>query len=853
MKSQFLADKPSEPEAEAPPAADDSDGKTKSKPKPTVKSFFEKLAEKEEDSDASASGFDVYTSFHTLHVSKDMRHIFLEIKKPALETLFFHHLIYEGAAGTMPQMWDATGRAVGLHFAWAPNKQDVQLVEAQQRLDKGDFAATMYDSITGGLLRGYIEMFQTLVREEDDEGSVLLDLSTWLTTFGRDNSSPGMLVAVRAFSQNFMLRLSTQHKGITEYWTTSFCVLPEKPMVPRPFDRRVGYFTTPILVGGSVGATGQEHIIHKWDLKRRQGKLWYCIDPTVPQAYHATLKQAVEAWNKAFKKSGFEDPVLRCVAPGDPDWPEDYSRGDARFIAIHMTDPHIPVLGYGPSVVDFRSGEILAASIVLGFRPFLEFASQYSLEVLDDLGEIVGCGNTLPLLDADHPDVLRALLKTTIHEVGHTLGLRHNFIAAEDGNSSVMEYVDPLDTSDPSSPRFGGHFLQDIGNYDEYAIRYGYTVLSDESRGVRHPALALLANGQDPDETLAEEPRNPLFATDENVNGADPRVHRFNSSARRFAQDKLVFAITRREELLKRVDSGGILPQTYSRKLFELMNLAYMHVLYAINFVGGAELDKRRVIAEPCSASDTLQVLRSVADFTVGPLFRLSASEAKHFFLLDPSSVYSAEPADVLASHSALCSGVLRKLLDPQRLARLESQRLTHDTARSEVSKAKLHPPFLGWLARGNSQSNHAAGPRPLRTYDLLMNLAFGSGHSCESLLHPFSRAGLQSRDNLAQFTLDPLRAEARLQFAQRLASLQATTMHAAVRAGAEGFAHGLRRMIEPVLRQCSDEVAAPWRLFVKATTPSEQQKNEPRLHRPHGDDEWLKACRCCNGRFARL
>ena len=70
--------------------------------------------------------------------------------------------------------------------------------------------------------------------------------------------------------------------------------------------------------------------------------------------------------------------------------------------------------------------------------------------------------------------------------------------SSEDGNTSIMDYQDDFDVSDPLHPKFGGDYLLEPGVYDEYAILYGYTPLAGEKRGERHHALALLADGQHP-------------------------------------------------------------------------------------------------------------------------------------------------------------------------------------------------------------------------------------------------------------------------------------------------------------------------------------------------------------------
>lgn len=783
--------------------------------------------------------FETKESFHTLHVRADHKEVLLEVKKSHLEVLFFHHLTFEGSEGNLPDMWDATPKATGLYFTWAPNRRDIQLVEAQQRLGDDDFAAPMYDSVTGGMLRGYVRLFTPLVNEEKEDGSVLLDLSSWLLAFGRYDQMGGrrqgvvdlelLLVGVSAFPENFLLRLSAQPGGSaglplkdtrdtarrTQYYTAGFCMLPKDPMVPRPFDRRVGYFTTPVLLGGASTATQRQHAICRWDLQRRQGRLLYCIDPAVPKAYHATLKRGVEAWNDAFEAAGHKGPVVCCVAKGDADWPTDYSRGDARFIAILMTEPQVPILGYGPSVVDFRSGEIVSASVLLGLQSFLEEASQYSLEVLDDpLRERLGCGSRLPLVDADHPDVLRTIFKTVIHEVGHTLGLRHNFIAAEDGNSSVMDYVDPLDTSDPSKPQYGGYFPNGVGTYDVYAVRYGYTRLDREVCGVRHPGLLLLANGQGLGENLDAEPHNPLFATDENVGGIDPRVKRWGALARRFGRDKLEFAIERRADLLERVERGEIFPETYTQRMLELINTSFRHVLSALGFVAGAEIDARRVSMVPCPSSDAAELLTTVVDFIVGATFRLSEAESKHFlsrYADDGIHVYRLAPADPLGVHRRLCQRIVDSLFAPERLRRLELQRLQ-----------AIRPDAQG-----------EAGI-PFSAYDLLMAFAFsrsGTSAGSRAVLDPFdpnigggdARAPERTAPSAEQLRVvgaDPFLATARLALAETVANLQQKSQHATVRAGAHAFAQVVRQLIQPALKDLRPDVVAPWQLFLREMRP---------------------------------
>ena len=89
------------------------------------------------------------------------------------------------------------------------------------------------------------------------------------------------------------------------------------------------------------------------------------------------LVSGVESWNDAFSAAGYPEPVVHCIAPGDKRFPKEYQCGDARFNSIFMGEPP-GLFGYGPSLVDFRSGEILVANILLGFSAFVSAASRYA-------------------------------------------------------------------------------------------------------------------------------------------------------------------------------------------------------------------------------------------------------------------------------------------------------------------------------------------------------------------------------------------------------------------------------------------------------------------------------------------
>jgi hypothetical protein len=319
---------------------------------------------------------------------------------------------------------------------------------------------------------------------------------------------------------------------------TRIVALPEVPMETRVADDRVGYFLN-VKKDFSLDE-GQDFFVRyvrRWRLEcadrpDRSGlcsprePLTYYIDRTVPEEYRPAMIEAVEAWNAAFEEAGFRDAIRAEMLPDTAD------AEDIRYATIrwNVSDPP----GYsaiGPSVVDPRTGEILDADIlmegnmILGFRSAWRFqvnpaaalqemlaAAPEELERLSQGGEIStfatemisqgmlvramlqARGDLGPSEPVPMEYVNEAVKWVTMHEVGHTLGLRHNFRASVDTPNerladrdwtrqrglvgSVMDYATP-NIAAPGQPN-GDFYIQGMGSYDRWAIAYGYT--PDEAR-----------------------------------------------------------------------------------------------------------------------------------------------------------------------------------------------------------------------------------------------------------------------------------------------------------------------------------------------------------------------------------
>ena len=311
----------------------------------------------------------------------------------------------------------------------------------------------------------------------------------------------------------------------------SFSRLPVVPMTPRLADDRVGYFVAAAKdFSLDTRETYWRRFVNRWRLEKKDPNaalsepvkpIVYYIDKTVPERWRPYIKQGVEAWQKAFEAAGFKNAILAKDAPDDPSWdPEDVRYSTIRWIV--SSEPSFGAIG--PSRVDPRTGEILDADVCfegaivqrrLGlFRNMTDpqalarlatpwmFARPAGIrqdrlcEVESGMMEGAGLAYLDMLLDGrlqpgsplEEKYVGEMLVHVTLHEVGHTLGLTHNFRAStstpradlqdrawtnEHGlMSSVMDYASPNLSSDRAKQ---GEYYETVpGTCDVWDIRYGY-------------------------------------------------------------------------------------------------------------------------------------------------------------------------------------------------------------------------------------------------------------------------------------------------------------------------------------------------------------------------------------------
>jgi len=292
----------------------------------------------------------------------------------------------------------------------------------------------------------------------------------------------------------------------------SFIDYPENNFETRIEDQRIGFFSERKTNLSSTDITPYEDLINKWHLEKKDKDkdksvpikpITFWIENTTPHELRSIIKNAVLAWNIAFEEAGFIDAIEVKIQPDDADW----SAGDIRYNVLRWTSsPNPPFGGYGPSFTNPRTGEILGADIMLEWI-YLTNRVRYS-EIFENQESRNNdfCHNSLvkqenrifgklasDALDLNENEISRLyeedLYQLILHEVGHTLGLNHNFAAStlhnntdvhnpkitykEGLSSSVMDYhalnIAPLGVEQ------GQYADVKPGKYDILAIKYGYT------------------------------------------------------------------------------------------------------------------------------------------------------------------------------------------------------------------------------------------------------------------------------------------------------------------------------------------------------------------------------------------
>ncbi len=438
----------------------------------------------------------------------------------------------------------------------------------------------------------------------------------------------------------------------------SMVKLPERPMMPRLFDERVGYFTRSMYDYGRPEHKATERTyITRYRLEKREPNaeisepvkpIVYYVDPETPAIWVPYVKRGVEDWQPAFERAGFRNAVRVEIQPDTASW----DAGDIRYNVLRWTSsPTPPFGGYGPSFVNPRTGQILGADIMLewvfvtnriragelwdptafvptewpvppGGRPdprACALALWHQQNVL--FGQAA-----LAALDAD-PALRQRLLEESLyylvmHEVGHTLGLNHNMKATqmlspaelddmgrtrEVGlQGSVMDY--PALNIAPRGRPQGQFATTTPGPYDLWAIEFGYSEAAADPAAESARLERILARSTEPALAFGNDADDMRSSG----GGIDPRVmiNDMSSDAIGYAAGRIELARTVLGELERKFRVGGRSHQEVLNGYLTTSSQIAGSAVVASRYIGGVYVD-RAMVGQPGATRPYTPVARA--------------------------------------------------------------------------------------------------------------------------------------------------------------------------------------------------------------------------------------------------
>ncbi len=326
--------------------------------------------------------------------------------------------------------------------------------------------------------------------------------------------------------------------AVTLEINTSFIKLPENPMQRRMNDPRIGFFAEDYTrYSDDQQKVENESFIVRWRLepKKEDVEKWkkgelvepakpivYYIDPATPKKWRPYLIQGINDWQKSFEKAGFKNAII------GKEWPENdstMSLEDARFSVLRYFASDIPN-AYGPNVHDPRTGEIIESHIGWYHNVMSLVHDWYFVQTA-----AVDPGARKMKYD---DDLMGNLIRfVSSHEVGHTLGLRHNmgsssktpveklrdknWVEANGHTASIMDYARFNYVAQPEDNIGRSGLFPRIGDYDDWAIEWGYGYGADDVEADKKQRNKLY------NDRIAKNPRI-WFGTYEYGNMSDPRT-----------------------------------------------------------------------------------------------------------------------------------------------------------------------------------------------------------------------------------------------------------------------------------------------------------------------------------------
>ena len=468
---------------------------------------------------------------------------------------------------------------------------------------------------------------------------------------------------------------------------SSIILLPENKMQARYFDPRVGYFTVG-YTDFDENPQGVERVslVKRWRLepkakdleKYKRGELVepekpivFYIDPLTPKKWIPYLIQGVNDWQKAFEKAGFKNAIYAKVpnVKEDPEW----SLEDARFSAIVYKPSDVPNAS-GPSIADPRTGEILESHINWYHNV---------MKLLNDWYFVQASPNDPRARKVDFDDELMGQLIRFVssHEVGHTLGLRHNFgssstvpvenlrnkawLKANGHTPSIMDYARFNYVAQPEDNVGEAGLMPRIGDYDDWAIEWGYRRFYNYNSPEKEKAHL--------NKWVMEKLQNPRLWFGTETNPYDPR-----SQSEQVGDNPMIagkYGVKNLQRIMENIEAWSTKPnEDYSslnNRFTQVSGQFARYLGHVSKYIGGVKetpkmVEQKGAIYELVSKSEQKEALKFLSEnvFTT-PNWLLKTSVLTK---IDKSPVEVVENLQKTVLNRVLSEGVLNKLYEGESL-----------------------------------------------------------------------------------------------------------------------------------------------------------------------------------------
>lgn len=506
-----------------------------------------------------------------------------------------------------------------------------------------------------------------------------------LKNFPKNSEFEATITFTGSGAGSYLRSVTPSSDAVTVRMHHSFIELPDANYEKRKADPRSGYgtirymdYATPIQ-DNIVKQFTRRHRLEKKNPKARVSEpiepIRYYVDRGAPEPIKSALIEGARWWNQAFEAAGYKDAFLVEEMPvgADP--------LDVRYNVIQWVHRSTRGWSYGSSVTDPRTGEIIKGHVSLG-----------SLRVRQDF--LIAQGLLTPYENGTTPDpkllemALSRLKQLSAHEVGHTIGLMHNYISSTNDRASVMDYPHPLIEMENGKISLKNAYDDGIGAWDKAAITWGYQDFPDGTD--EDKAL---------DQMIEDQYKNNLFfitdADSRPIGSSHPQSHLWDNG--KSPVDELNRLLRIRNQVLQNFSEKNIPVGTPMATLEEVLVPMYMIHRYqlegAVKVLGGTYYNyKLRGDSQPAQRTVPREKQEAALKALLNTVNPKQLAFPDHIIAMIPPrppgfgrsretfNVRTGFNFDPVAPGETIAGAVMSFIFNPQRATRLVQQKAMDNT-----------------------------------------------------------------------------------------------------------------------------------------------------------------------------